>query len=102
MDGLNDDQSAARAAVERAFIDRLLELGILKEGSFVRGDIVRARVINGLVRSGIPLEDIAVAVKSGDFPLEMYDIESYVTRFVDLSDETFASLAEKTGVPLDL
>jgi adenylate cyclase len=104
MDGLSGDHVASHAGVERAFIDQLVELAILKPegGTFKTGDIVRARVISGLVRSGIPLEDIAVAVKSGEFPLEMYDLESYITRFADLSDETFASLAEKTGVPLDL
>src|SRR5690348_14358728 len=104
MDGLSRDQVAARAGVEHAFIDRLLELGLLKPDgdSFRPGDIVRARVINGLVRSGIAVENIAVAVERGDFPLETFDLESYATRFADLSDDTFASLAQKTGVPLEL
>ena len=104
MAGISGDQAAARAGVERTFIDRLVELDVLKPDgdAFRPGDIVRARVINGLVRSGISLDDIAVAVKSGEFPLEMYDLENYVTRFADLSEETFASLAERTGVPLEL
>jgi adenylate cyclase len=104
MDGLSGDIVAARAGVDRAFIDRLVELGALKPAGddFNPGDIVRARVINGLVRSGIAVESIAVAVERGDFPLETFDLESYSTRFADLSNDTFASLAEKTGVPLEL
>src|SRR5437588_7024813 len=104
MDGLSGDHIAERAGVERAFIDRLLELGLLKPdgNNFRPGDVVRARVINGLVHSGIAVENIAAAVERGDFPLETFDLESYATRFADLSDDTFASLADKTGVPLEL
>src|SRR5437867_1916297 len=104
MDGLNGDTVAARAGVEFAFIDRLLELALLKPDgdTFRPGDVVRARVLNGLVHSGIAVESIAGAVERDDFPLETFDLESYATRFADLSDDTFASLAEKTGVPLEL
>jgi adenylate cyclase len=104
VDGLKRAEVAARAGVDVAFVEQLVSLGVLEPDgqTFRPGDIVRACLVNGLVRSGIAVEDIAVAVKRGDFPLDTYDLPQYVTRFADLSDDTFASLAEKTGVPLDL
>lgn len=103
--GLQRDEVASRAGVDPEFIDRLVEVGAITpedDGSCNSGDIVRARIIKGLERSGIPVEDVGEAIRLGDFPLSAFDLETYATRFARLSDQTFASLSQASGVPLDL
>ena len=105
MGGLDRDDAAAQAGVDPAFIDQLVALGILApdgDGSFTTGDVRRARLIHSLDHAGISVEDVAAAVRSGDFRLGMFDLESFETRFSPLSQTTFASLSAESGVPLEL
>jgi len=102
---LQRDEIAAKAGVDPAFVDRLVELGALTpsdDGRFSSGDIRRARLFKGLDTSGIAVEDVAAAIRSGQFLAESFALETYETVFSSLSDETFASLSAKSGVPIDL
>jgi class 3 adenylate cyclase len=105
MAGLDREETAAQAGVDAGFIDRLIELNVLKpgaDGTFTTGDVRRARLIFGLDSAGLALEHVAESVRRGDFRLEMFDLQSFETRFSPLSHKTFAMLAEESRVPLEL
>jgi adenylate cyclase len=81
-----------------------VELGILTpdaEDSFTRGDVRRAGLVNGLAGAGIPLDDLGAAIRRGQVSLDFLDAASY-DRFPVLSGVTFAQLAQRSGVPIDL
>jgi adenylate cyclase len=95
---------AAKAGVDRPYVDTLVDLGILKptdDGSFTPGAARAARVIHELERSGLPLDGIAEAVRGGHLDFGIFDGGAY-DRIAALTGETFRQAAERTGVPLDV
>jgi adenylate cyclase len=97
-------EAAERADVSADFIDRLVGLGIIAadpNGAFSTGDIKRASLVRALDESGIALDGLAAAIAAGKLSLDFLDRPEY-ERFATLSDVTFAQLAERTGVPVDL
>ncbi len=97
-------EAAERAGLSVEELGRLVELGILKpdaKGRFTTGDVRRAGLVNSLAAAGIPLDGLGAAMQSGRVSLDFLDVPAY-ERFSALSDLTFAQLADRTGVPVDL
>jgi adenylate cyclase len=95
---------ARRAGVDLEYVDRLVEIGILKPGprdTFSPGDVRRARWVRSLERAGVPLDEMATAVRQRLLSLSFLDVPVF-DRFAVLSDTTFGELSERTGVPLEL
>src|SRR5687768_12825441 len=96
--------AAARAGVEPAFFDRLIELGLVGPGTDDRwssGDVRRAIMAKSLEDAGIPLDAVAEAMARGALSLSFLDAQSY-ERFASFSSETFRQVSERTGIPLEL
>jgi adenylate cyclase len=97
-------EAAQRAGVDEAYLDRLATLGIIERQAGMRltaGDVRRAQLTRTLDEAGIPLEGLAALIRNGRLSMAFLDSPTY-ERFAALSNETFASLAKRTGVPLDL
>jgi adenylate cyclase len=104
MAAYSTTEAANRAGVDPGYVDRLIELGILRpdaSGQLTKGDVRRAQMAQTLERAGMTLEGLAAGVGDGSLSLAFMDAPTY-DRFVTLSDETFAGLSERTGLPLDL
>jgi adenylate cyclase len=107
VSGYTRQEVAQRAGVDPDYVDRLVELGILTPdagGAFSRGDVLRARWVQGLEQAGVPLEDMAAAVRDGALSfsyLDVLDMGAF-DRFAGLSGTTFQQLSAQTGIPLEL
>jgi len=98
------EQAAARAGLEPARLERLVELGIVApqpRGRFTAGDVRRAMLVGALEDGGISLDGLAAAVRRGALSFEFLDAKAY-ERLATLTPETFRQVSERTGIPLDL
>jgi adenylate cyclase len=98
------NEAAQRAGVSVDELNRLVELGILEpdaEERFMPGDVRRAGLVDSLATAGIPLDGLSAAMRSGQVSLDFLDEPAY-ERFSALSSVTFAQLAERSGVPVEL
>jgi adenylate cyclase len=96
--------AAARAGVDPAFFDRLIELGLVgprTDDRWSAGDVRRAIMARSLEDAGIPLDAVAEAMARGALSLSFLDAQSY-ERFASFSSETFRQVSERTGIPLEL
>jgi adenylate cyclase len=97
-------EAAVRAGVEATYLDRLIQLGIITPGPddrLTKGHIRRAQMAQTLENAGIGPESLAAGISSGHLTLDFMDAPTY-ERFATLSEETFESLSERTGLPLNL
>ena len=103
MAGLTTAEAAARAGVESPFVDQLLDAGILRrsETGLSAGDVRRIGILRILQDAGLPLDAIAAGLERGILGLDFVDSAEY-ERFAALTEETFQSVSERTGVPLSL
>ncbi len=95
---------ARRAGVDPGYVDRLVELRILRpdpDGAFSPGDALRARWVHGLEVAGVPLDEMAAAVREGALSFSFLDAAAF-DRFTEVSSTTFKELSARTGIPLDL
>jgi adenylate cyclase len=95
---------AARAGVDRAFVDELIDGGVLRpgaNGAFSEGDARRVHLVDDLARGGIPRSLVVEAIRHGTLNIDFVDQPSY-DRFSEYAAETFAEVSRRTGVPLDL
>jgi DNA-binding transcriptional MerR regulator len=95
---------ADRAGVANDDVVMLVELGILSsgpDGHFSQGDVRRVRLMQTLERAGMPLQEVAAAVQSGNLSLGFLDTAAY-DRLASLSEVTFQEVSGKTGIPVDL
>lgn len=101
--GLTRADVAHRSGIDPSFIDRLCELGILNapEGSFTEGDMRRARILHSMSAAGLPLEAVGEAIQRGLVDLGFVDDPAYEL-FTGLTDETFAQVSARTGIPLEV
>ncbi len=103
--GENSRQEVARkAGVDVGYVDRLVELRILRpdsEGAFSHADARRARWVHGLEVAGVPLDEMAAAVREGALSFSFLDAAAF-DRFTEVSGTTFGELSAQTGIPLDL
>lgn len=99
---LSRDQLAARSGVDIASVDAFVASGVLHEvsGGYNAGDVRRVIILLGLVDAGLPLEAVSNGVNRGILPLDFADSDVY-RRFAGLVDETFQSVSDRTGIPLD-
>jgi adenylate cyclase len=97
-------EAAERSGLSVDELGRLLELGILTpdaEDRFTPGHLRRAGLVKSLIEAGIPLEGLGAAIRGGQVSLDFLDAPAF-ERFSALSGETFAQVAERTGVPVEL
>ena len=97
-------EAARRSGVEAADLGRFVELGVLEpdaEGRFTPRHLRRAGLVRALTDAGIPLEGLGAAIRGRQVSLDFLDLPRF-ERFSALSGVTFAEMAERTGVPLDL
>jgi adenylate cyclase len=93
----------ARAGVDAAVVDRLDALGILvsdEQGRFAPSDVYRARLVEACERAGMSAEAIARAIDEGTVSLSFLDLPHY--RWAPQGSETFAELADRLDLPLEL
>jgi adenylate cyclase len=96
--------AAVRAGVSVEELRRLVEAGILRpddEARLTAGDVRRVGMVSSLTAAGIPLDGLGAAIRSGQVSLDFLDEPAY-ERFSALSGVTFAELAERTGVPVQM
>jgi adenylate cyclase len=77
MEGLGDSALAEWAGTTAHHIRKLADLGILaaqEDGSFRISDIQRVKLADALEASGISLEDIGQAIRSGHLSLSFLDL----------------------------
>lgn len=84
--------AARRAGVDRAFLDRLIDLGIIGAEP-TGGDIRRAQLAKTLDAAGIAPEGLAEVLRSGHLSLDFMDTPSY-ERFSTFADETFEQVSD--------
>jgi adenylate cyclase len=104
VDGYDISEAAHRAGISAGELRRLVELGILTpdaENRFTPGHLRRAGLVKSLTAAGIPLEGLGAAIRSGQVSLDFLDAPAF-ERFSALSGATFAEVAERTGVPVEL
>lgn len=104
MPGFSREVAAHRAGLEPEYFDRLFALGLVHaddDAGYSKGQIRRAQLARTLERAGIPLEGLAEGARRGEISLDFVTTEAY-ERFAALSDETFAELSARTGVPFEL
>ncbi len=97
-------EAARRAGVAVEYLDQLLELGVFEaqaDGSLTIGDVRRIALVQTLEKAGLPLDGIAQAVRDGVLSLAFMDASSY-DRFSTNTTETFTSVSERTGIPVEL
>jgi adenylate cyclase len=85
-------------------VKRLAELGIVApddDGLFGEGSVRRVRLVRLLEHTGIQLEGIAAVVATGTLSFEMLELATE-GRFAPYSDETFATVSQRTGIPFEL
>jgi adenylate cyclase len=105
MGGYTRESLAERAGAAPAYVDRLVELGILThpelDSTFSEGDVRRVRLVRGLEESGLPLEGMSTAIRSGDLSFAFMDLPSW-DWFGGFLGTTYEALAGETGIALDL
>lgn len=104
MGELSRTQAADGAGVERAYLDRLIELEIIRPDAgdrLTKGDVRRVKMAETLDRAGIAPETLAAGIQSGRLSLGFMDAPSY-QRFAILGEETFQQVADRAGVPVEL
>ncbi|HEX2088831.1 MAG TPA: adenylate cyclase regulatory domain-containing protein [Actinomycetota bacterium] len=103
MDQLSADEVASRSGVSIDFVERLVEFGILapadRERAFSRGDINRTRLAHACQEAGLPLQEIARAVREGKFSFGFLDLPHY--EWSSLAPKTGRDIANETGLSLD-
>jgi adenylate cyclase len=98
------EHAAERAGVEPEYLVRLVDLGILapeEPDRFSPGDVRRVLLSTSLERAGIPLDEVAAAIRHGALSLDFFDAAGY-ERFAALSAETFRQVSDRTGIPLEV
>jgi adenylate cyclase len=97
-------EAATRAGVEPPYLDRLIKLELLTpdaDDRLRRTDIRKAQTLRTLEDAGIPPERVAEGL--GPMGLSLAFLESPVyERFAAFGDDTFRTLSQRTGLPLEL
>jgi adenylate cyclase len=97
-------EAAHRADVSPADLARMVELGIVEpdtDGAFTAGHVRRVGLVRSLVAAGVPLDGLGAAIRSGQVSLDFLDAPAF-ERFSAHSGHTFAEVAARTGVPVEM
>ncbi len=96
------ERTADRAGVSVAYVARLAELGLIDhDGEVGDGGVRRIQVIEALERAGMAVDGVAELVRRGRFSLDFIDAAGNNV-FAALGQETFADVAGRTGVPIEV
>ncbi|HYL41129.1 MAG TPA: hypothetical protein VET90_07460, partial [Candidatus Binatus sp.] len=103
MPGLSSEEAALRAGVDAGYVRRLIELGILtrRDGELTASDVRRSGLIRSLEVAGLSLDVMAAGFANGLLTIDFVDRPEY-DKFEQLSRETFAEVAARTGIPVPL
>jgi adenylate cyclase len=103
MARLSELALAERTGSSEENVRRLVELGVLtpagSEEPFELGDVQRIRLAEALERSGMSLEDVGKAIRSGELSLSALDALFPAPAVV--SGTTYAELASGLGVEME-
>jgi adenylate cyclase len=104
MNGLSAAGLADLAGVTEAEVGRLVELGILVAragpGPFLDTDVQKVRLATACEQAGLPMEEIAAAVRAGRLSFAFLEVASF-RRWAVRSPRTYRQVSQETGVPLD-
>lgn len=104
MEGVSTVVVAEKAGADLEFVMRLIDEGILStdgDGHLSERDVRRIRIVQTLMGAGLPLDGLGQALRSGLLSLAFIDTSSY-DRWASLTETTFRSLSDETGVPIEL
>jgi adenylate cyclase len=96
---------AARAGVDDAYVDRVIEADIVRpgpDGALSPADVRRVRFVRSLERSGVSFDGMVTAVHEGTLSFSYLDAGAFDERIAGLTSITFRELSEQTGVPFEL
>jgi hypothetical protein len=71
---------AGRAGAAQDYVSRLVELGVVSVGhggDFSESDVRRVRLMQTLDRAGVPLEEVAAAIRRGDLSRRFLEMSHY-------------------------
>ena len=97
-------EAAERSGVSADTLRQFCDVGIITpdaDGRFSPGHLRRAGLVKGLLGAGIPLDGLAAAIRGGQVSLDFLDAPAF-ERFSALGGATFAEMAERSGVPIEL
>jgi adenylate cyclase len=97
-------EAAERSGLSTEELGRLVELGIVTPAAgdqFMPGHLRRVGLVVGLTGAGVPLEGLGAAIRSGQVSLDFLDAAAF-DRFAVRTGATFAEVAERAGVPVEL
>jgi adenylate cyclase len=97
-------ETADRAGISTDELRRMVDAGIIRPEAANRyrpGDVRRAELVGSLTAAGIALEELGDAIRTGTVSLDFLDAPAF-DRFSPMSGVTFAQMAERVGVPVDL
>jgi adenylate cyclase len=104
VDGHDLSEAAERSGLSEEELQRLVDLRIVQPHAgdrFTPGDLRRAALISSLVASGVPVDDLAAAIRDGAVSFDFLDAPAF-ERFSSHSGRTFAEMGEERGVPIEL
>src|SRR5215218_7432828 len=104
MNGLSASGLADLAGVTAAEVDRLVGLGVLVArdgaGPFLETDVQKVRLATACERAGLPMDQIAAAIRAGRLSFAFLEAAPY-RRLAVRSGRTYRQVSQETGVPLD-
>src|SRR5436305_2162516 len=94
---------AARAGTEPEYVRDLERLGFIDPNlvALSPGTVRVVRMVRGLQNAGLVLDEMASAVRAGALSFAFLERPVF-DRFAGLSEWTFQSLSDETGIPLEL
>jgi adenylate cyclase len=104
MNALTAAGLADLAGVTEAEVERMVRLGLLVArdgaGRFLETDAQKVRLAAACERAGLPMEEIAAAVRAGRLSFAFLELSPY-RRWALRSPRTYRQVSEESGVPLD-
>jgi adenylate cyclase len=104
MNALSASGLADLAGVTEAEVERMVALGLLVArdgaGPFLETDVQKVRVAAACERAGLPMDEIASAVRAGRLSFAFLEAAPY-RRWALPSARTYRQVSEESGVPLD-
>ncbi len=104
METYDLEEAARRSGLDAASLRQLVDLGMLTpdpDGRFTSAHLRRAGLLASIVASGIPVEGLAAAMRSGEVSIDFIDAPAF-DRFSALSGMTFGELAERIDAPVQM
>jgi hypothetical protein len=105
MNGLSASGLADLAGVSEAEVQRLVDLGILvaRDGAdpFLATDVQRVRLAMACGQAGLPMDEIASAIRAGRLSFAFLEAAPY-RRWAVRSSRTYRQVSQDTGIPLEL